>query len=643
MKKVLWLAGWIFFSVSLLAQEDTLHIDEVVVTAERSPVKLANANRQISMISASRIRLMPVLTVHDLLAAVPGVDVRQRGPEGVQADVSVRGGTFDQVLVMVDGIKISDPQTGHHNFSLSLPLSSVTRMEVLKGGASRVLGPDAFSGAVNLITRLPDTSFVGTEAACGQYGSYNVGATGGLHAGKFRALADIRHNTSKGYRENTDFGITQAFFRGQYRGVHSAVDVLAGYLDKEFGANGFYSPAFPDQYEKFRTGLGAVRFSTGKKVKYEQTVYWRRAWDEFRLFRDKADAPAWYKKHNYHRTDVAGTEMKLTIPEKSGRTNLGLEVRQEGIRSTVLGDMTSDSLPVAGVEGVWYNRRKVRSVFSGYLEQQVVIRRFSASGGFLLNHTGNYNWKLYGGLDMGYRIGERLRAFAAINQSLRYPTFTDLYYQSPVNKGNPNLKPEEALTTEGGIRMPGKVVFISAGIYVRKGRDLIDWVRKADSLQWHTMNHTRLTTAGFELSALLDVQQLTGNPRSWLKQVRLSWSFADASKQSGDYLSKYAMDYLRHQVILGVQHRLPGDIEVYWQFILHDRAGNYQKYPSGEIISYNPYLLTNVRFDYTFHSLNVFLNVSNLFNTFYVDIGNLPAPGIWITGGIKVEVKRRKL
>ena len=639
MKKLCYIIiGYLFISTMVTGQQDTLHLKEVTVTVARSPLKIANANREVTLITAGRVCLMPVSSVEDLLATVPGVDLRERGPDGVQADVSIRGGTFDQVLVMIDGLKISDPQTGHHNFGLPVSLSSLSRIEVLKGGASRVLGPDAFSGAVNLITVLPDTSFWGVKAAGGQYGWYDAGVSGGVHKGHFRALMDVQHKASKGYRDNTDYGITHMFFSGQYRHARTKVDVLAGWLHKGFGANGFYSPAFPDQYERFRAGLAAIRFTTGDKVRYEQSVYWRRAWDEFRLFRQQEGAPLWYKGPNYHRTNIAGTELKLLIPERVGRTNIGIELRQEGILSTMLGEKTHDSLAVAGVENVWYNHRKTRNVLSAYVEQQIITDRFSASGGFLLNRTGDYHWKLYGGLDIGYRLGEKIRFFSAVNQSLRYPTFTDLYYHSPVNLGNPDLKPETALTLEGGFRYPGKTWSASAGLYVRKGKNLIDWVKKADALPWHTLNHTSLTTTGWELSALLDVHHLTGRNRYWLEQIRLSWTYATASKQNDKDLSKYALDYLHHQFILGVRHALPGHIEAWWQFIFRDRAGNFQSYPSGAVVAYKPYFLTDVRFTYPVWHLACFLDISNMFNTTYVDIGNLPAPGIWITGGIKLKM-----
>ncbi len=571
---------------------------------------------------------------------MPGVDIRQRGPEGVQADLSLRGGTFDQALVMIDGIPVDDPQTGHHDLNVPVPLDAIASVEVLKGGASRLLGPAAFSGAVNLVTRLPETTFLSTDLTYGQHSYYNGGFAGGIVSGNFSSRAEIRHIASAGYRDNTDFDITQIFLQGHYGNDHTSLDLLGGWLDKGFGANGFYSPAFPDQYERYRSGLGALRFATGRRLRYEQSLYWRRGRDEFRLFRHRDEAPPWYTDHNYHRTDVVGTDLKLLVPENFGRTTLGLEVRREAILSNVLGEPSADSVPVRGTDGVWYDRRKRRDIFSLYAGQRVHAGRFSASGGVLLNSTTDYGWKLYGGLDMGYRVGERWRLFAGINQSLRYPTFTELYYHSPVNMGNPDLLPEEALTAEAGVRKGGRILSGEAALFFRRGRELIDWVRTADTLPWQAMNHTRLNTLGAELSGRLDIAAWRHNPHYWLREIRFSYAFATADKESNGYLSKYAMDYLHHQAALQVFHTLPGGIEAFWQFILRDRAGNYQEYPSGVITAYKPYFLANLRLSYEAWMMKIFLDISNMLNTSYVDAGNLPAPGIWVMGGVRLKVER---
>ena len=631
---------WVFLPAIVSAQEDTLHLEAVTVTTAEPQVQLPAANRSLFLLGDTLLRQLPVASLQEALLTVPGVDIRQRGSQGVQADLSVRGGTFDQVLVLVDGIPVSDPQSGHHDLNVPVPFSAISGVEVLKGGAARMLGPDAFTGAVNLITRLPERSFFSTDLSYGQYGYYDAGLSGGVHAGRFSGLADLRHSASAGYRDNTDFAVTQMFLRGRYGNDRTSLDVLGGGLDKGFGANGFYSPAFPDQYERYRSGLGAMRFSTGRKIRYRQSVYWRRGRDEFRLFRNRDEAPAWYKQHNYHRTDVAGTEAKLLIPERWGRSTLAAAYRRESILSTLLGETSGDSVAVPGTDGVWYNHRKKRDVFSLSANQRLVIRRFSFSAGFLLNRTGDYDWKLYGGADAGYRVTERWHLFASVDQSLRYPTFTELYYSSPVNVGDLALLPEKALTAEAGVRYEGSIFSASAALWFRKGRELIDWVRTADTLPWQAMNHAEINSVGAEIRGALDVARWRNDPHYWLRTVRFSYAYTAADKEKCACLSKYVLDYLHHQATLAIQHALPGPGTASWQFIVRDRAGEYQEYPSGTIVPYDPYFLTNLRISYHVSVVDLFLDLSNMFNTSYVDIGNLPAPGIWVRGGVKMKLER---
>jgi len=630
----------LLWPAAVAAQPDTLHLEAVTVTTALRQGELPRAVRMVTLLPDTLLQAMPVTSLQEALLTVPGADIRQRGPQGVQADLSIRGGTFDQVLVMVDGIPVSDPQSGHHNLNIPVPLTSIAAVEVLKGGASAQLGPDAFSGAVNVVTRLPQENYFETDLTYGQYGYYNAGFSGGIRQGRFSAMADVHHSASAGYRDNTDFVITQTFLRARYGSDHTWLDLLGGWTQKAFGANSFYSPAFPQQYEEFSAGLGALRFTAGRKVQYRQSVYWRRGRDLFTLFRH--DAPAWYAGPNYHRTNTAGTDMQLIIPERIGKTRIGIEYRQENILSTVLGEETADTVAVPGA-GVWYDHRAKRNIFSAYAGQKILAGRFSVSGGLLLNRTGDYDWKVYGGLDVAVRVGERWRLFAALNQSLRYPTFTDLYYHDPAHAGNPALKPEKALTLEGGVRKNGEVLQAAAGVYVRKGEKLIDWVRGADSLRWHSMNHTSLTTTGLELSAALDVRRWTGNAHCWLRRISFSYAFATADKESGAYLSKYVMDYLHHQAVLQADHLLPGKISAWWQFILRDRAGSYQDYPSGDIIPYEPSFLVNVRISYHLWLTDIFVNINNLLNTNYVDNGNLPAPGIWVSGGVRMKLEARRL
>ncbi len=106
----------------------------------------------ITILSRKDIANIPVQTTAELLGYIEGVDLRQRGPNGVQADIQIQGGTFDQVLVLIDGVRLTDPQTGHHMLNLMVPPEAIERIEIIKGAAARRYGMNALSGVVNIVT-----------------------------------------------------------------------------------------------------------------------------------------------------------------------------------------------------------------------------------------------------------------------------------------------------------------------------------------------------------------------------------------------------------------------------------------------------------------------------------------------------------
>ncbi|NOY36676.1 MAG: TonB-dependent receptor [Chlorobi bacterium] len=635
--KLYHMALWLFMPgiLPLSAQTDTVALEQVVVSAGRITETLPTVNRSVTVVSADRIASLPAISVNGILEGIPAVDVRERGPLGVQADVQIRGGTFDQTLVMLDGFPVNDPQTGHHNFNLPVSLAAIDRIEVLRGAASRVLGPGAFSGAVNVMLRRPEHSFFDGNFTGGQHGLFQANVTGGMKEGPVSLLGNVSRTVSNGYRPNTDFYDTRALVRlAADTGVFH-ISLLAAWLDKAFGANSFYTPAFPDQYEAYRTWFTGLKYETGKKIRFRQSVWWRRSFDRFELFR--SNPPPWYTTHNYHSTDITGTGINLLIPWKGGQTSFGLDLKREKIRSNILGTFTGDSVPVPGEPAGFFTRSASRDILDLYLEHRLRWKRFTVTGGSMINHTSGYDWKAYGGIEAGYRLAKNIHLYTSVNQALRYPTFTDLYYNGPTNTGNPDLKPEESVTLEGGFRYLGAGIRASASLFNRRGKNLIDWGRISDTLKWQSMNLTDLHTTGIEMEINMDFRTITGNSRFYLEEVSLSWYYANAAKSSGNYISKYILDYLNRQLTAVVRHRLAGPVSVNWSFRIQDRAGSYTDYPSGMEIPYAPFFLTDVRFPVAMKHFEATLDIRNLFDTEYMDLGNIPMPGRWVSGTVTVR------
>src|SRR5687767_562266 len=208
----------------------------VVVTAAAVPVELGSVTRTLSIITREEIAELPVHSVADVLRLVASVDVRARGIRGVQTDFAVRGANFGQMLVLVDGVRLNDAQSGHHNGDIPVPLDAVERIEILYGPGSSLFGADAFGGTVNVITRRsveqPTLALLGgTSALAGGRGQ------AGFERGPMRQVFSGSFERSSGFMYDRDFRTAIARSRTS---VGARSTVALSYLGKEFGANNFY-------------------------------------------------------------------------------------------------------------------------------------------------------------------------------------------------------------------------------------------------------------------------------------------------------------------------------------------------------------------------------------------------------------------
>ena len=314
--------------------EPAYELEEMVVTAGRIPTTFSNITRSVVVIGRDDIRTAPVHSVQDLLQYALGVDVRQRGPLGVQADVAVRGGTFEQTLILVDGTKVSDPQTGHHNLDLPLALEDIERVEILKGQGSRLYGPNAFGGVINIITRKREHKAARLEALAGDYGLREGTVSLSHPLGTSSHHLSLSKRTSGGYRAATDFDISTVSYGFSIPIGPGMSDLSFGYMAKEFGANSFYSDKYPNEWENTNTTfLSAGFYLEEDRFSFSSKFHWRRHGDDFLLDRER---PAWYR--NRHTTDLSGVDLLFLFPSRLGTTAFGGEAGKEGIESSNLGN-----------------------------------------------------------------------------------------------------------------------------------------------------------------------------------------------------------------------------------------------------------------------------------------------------------------
>lgn len=610
-----------------------LILDGVVVTASRTPVEAQKSSRIVTLIPKSDIARAPAQNLNDLLRNIPGVDIRQRGPLGTQADISIRGGTFDQTLILLNGVNVTDPQTGHHNLSLPVDIESIERIEILNGPAAKSYGPNAFSGVVNIITGNNRPNNIRSSLLLGQYGLTRASASMSNTAGKLGQFISICRMASEGYIDNTDFSNTSILYQAGYELKSGKIDFQSGYSARNFGANSFYSLKYPEQFESVKTDFVSIRYRNRSAIRIIPVVYLRRNRDRFELKRNDESVP-----FNHHLTTTAGFNLNAWMIHRFGKTSIGADLRNEHILSNVLGNHLSLPVEVRGFENTWYLKSYNRFNTSLYAEQTFSLQRFTGTLGVMAHNNTDYrSFGFYPGIDLSYRLNNHLRLYSSANKTLRIPTFTDMFYRSPVQQGNPHLKPEEAVTIEAGIGYNSGVFKGDINGFRRKGYNLIDWVKDTspDSLIWRSSNHANIIFTGIEASLTMTPAKESTNGR--LQSMRVSYSFLQAAAENDEMLSRYALDYLKHQINISVDFRIAGKLYNSTTFTWRDRNGSWQN-AGGEIVTYEPFWLSDTRLSWIEKQITVFAEASNIFNSRHYDFGGLIQPGIWIRGGITMNL-----
>jgi len=599
---------FLVFTLIAKAQVDTSYnLPDVLIKENRLEMPFSEVSRTVNVLTASQIQALPVQSVNELLLYVAGVDVRQRGPHGVQADVSIRGGTFDQTLVLINGVKLSDPQTGHHSMNLPVDLDNIERIEVLKGPGARIYGQNAFSGAINIVTKTPEEQFFKVAAQVGQNELGGVQFSAAFPKGDFSQYVSFSKDFSAGYRYNTDYDITNVFYQNGYQKGHHELKFMAGYTDRRFGANGFYaSPEATDQYEEVQTSIAALDYTYEVgNWSLNPRLFWRRNEDEYVFVRSN---PSIYR--NLHIGNTVGLEAHATNRNKLGATGIGLEVANVALRSNNLG-----------------NRERVRA--SLFLEHrfQLLDGLLDLTPGLSVNHFSDFDTKVFPGIDVGVRLNEQLKLFANAGYTYRVPTFTDLYYEDPVNLGNPNLQPEQAFSYEAGAKVNLGGANLQASYFFRRGFDLIDWTREADSLQWKPFNLSELDAQGIDINGEIFFPVFT-NANSVVQRLRLGYTYIDAELiENEGVTSRYVLENLDHQLVAGLEYRIG-------KRFFHSVMFRYTSR-----VSLEDYYLVDTKLQYRHNALNCFVEASNLFDETYMETNLVTMPGRWVRAGFSYVFK----
>ncbi|HUX43272.1 MAG TPA: TonB-dependent receptor [Terracidiphilus sp.] len=600
------LAGWLAAAACALAaaaQTPSLSapMETLVVLGSATPVPLAESPRAVLVLPVESRELL-VQTPVDVLREDSSLFVEQRGAGGAQSDLVLRGGSFAQTLVLLNGFRINDSQSAHHNLDLPLPLEAIHSIQILEGAGSTLHGEDALSGVVDFLTAAPDHAQLQVRGGAGSFGANEESLlAAGMH-GRWSGRLTADRNFSTGFQPDRDYRNEDAALEGWMGSRLGASDFLFAASDRSFGADQFYGN-FPS-WERTKGWFAGVRQELGAHT--QAAFGFRRHTDEFVLVRGN---PAIYE--NNHIDGSWQASLRHTVAVHAGTLLLlGLESDGDSIRSNNLGVHARN-------RGAGYLDMDLRPAKARW-NLSVGLREEIFSGGA----RSVWSPQLAGSL----RVAGKLKLRASGGYGFRIPTYTDLYYSDPSTVGNPNLKPESAWSGEGGADWsPSRGVALSVTGFFSRQHDAIDYVRTDPSAQWHAVNLSGLHFAGVESSV------------TWIpartQRVRVAWTALHGAQDAlhglqSEYIFNYPVQNI-HASWTWTPNWTRGR-----ELLLTNSVQIAQRYQQSAYPVWNAALARRVG------RLRPYLRLSNLSNTGYQEISGVAMPGRSITGGVEIQLDR---
>jgi len=564
-------------------------LDSITIESTRIDLPFKENSRTISIITAEVIEGSPATNLAELLQQEAGIDIRRQGIYGMQADLYIRGGSFDQTLLLIDGIKVEDPQTGHHTLNIALPLEVIKRIEIIKGPAARIFGQNAFTGAINIVTKTNGDLKNNVGFQLGSYNQQHATATLGKSLDNASVMGHASINSSEGYRYNTDFQNQNYFLKSSFNTKTTPIDVIATFSERKFGGNQFYAINAKEQYEETQSSL--VGISTIIKrgdLKISPQLYWKRNQDMYLYIRNN---PSVYR--NLHISNKVGIQINSSYSSSIGVTGFGIDVAKVKMNSNRLG-----------------NRERWMGNF--FLEHRFSLldNKLDVTPGVAVNYFSEFDFNAFPGIDLGYRINDSFRVYANAGYTYRVPTYNDLYYVGRQDIGNENLVPERAISEEIGLKYFGNKLNASVAFFNRDSDNLIDYTKENEDDKWQSNNLKRLNSNGIEaqLSSPFKLGQYT-------QSLSLGYTYLneDLGTVKSNF-SKYVINSLNQHLTANIKTQFSKNFSQSVVYKFADRA-------NGE-----NYSVVDVQLKLMINTLELTLTGNNIFNASYIETGIVPMP-----------------
>jgi vitamin B12 transporter len=627
------LLGMLLLTLIANAQNE-VDLDPITVTSSVSPIATSKTGRNIITIKGETFNDLPVNSIDELLRYLPGLEVQARGPMGVQSDFVIRGGTFQQVLVILDGMRLNDPLTGHFNNYIPITSAEIERIEVLKGASSAIYGSEAVGGVVHIITksfaaRKEKQQTGSAQVAVGEYGLINGNIGGFYNNGKTAIGAGFQTNNANGQQQRGIKGFfnlhTVSASISHHINDHWQVALRSGYDDRKFAAQNFYSKSIAD--------------SADERV----TSFWNTLRIGYQKNSNKLTLHAGYKKaeDNFVFNSVT--------PANINNSRIWQSLLQYEHRFNSTSVLTT---------GTQYVNKQLTSNNRGN-HQETLLAGFATFNNtfndvFTIAPAIRLDWneargaELVPQLNLSYRL-EVFQLRGSIGKTIRDADFTERYNNynrtntpNLQSIGNPDLEAERSLSYEAGVDLfASKQLKVSATYFKRDQEKLIDYVltpynqisRKENLIVGNTYalakNIAEVTTSGVET----DIQYVLSlsNNRSFLGNVGLVWLNSESSEAVPSF---YIASHARFQTNFTLQYTT--------QRFRVSTSGIYKKrdeQPGTAFISTisGDYFVLNGKAEVLFskQKLGIFTQVDNIFDEKYSDLFGAQMPGRWLLLGAK--------
>jgi len=615
--------------------------ETMVVLGSATPVPLTESQRSVDVLPVQG-QSLAAESPQDFLRGDSSIFLEERGGGGGQADIVMRGGSFEQTLLLLNGFRINDAQTSHHNLDLPTPMDAIDSIQSLEGAGSTLHGVDALSGVVDFLTAAPDHDSLFVRAGEGSFQSNEETLVGGATRGSWSGRVVAERNFSTGFaatpgytaptytgacspqlcQNDRDYRNEDASAEGWVGSRLGVTDLLFASSDRSFGANQFYGAY--NSWERTKGWFASARQELGGHT--VAAFGYRRHTDDFVLWRND---PAGYENNHIDGSWQGSLGQTLTV-RKDSVLLMGLEADGDSINSFNFSNLNSSGL----VERSFALGVHARNRGAGYvdLDLRPAKRRWSLSAGareeiFSGGARAVFSPELAGSL----RVAKQLKLRASGGYGFRIPTYTDLYYSDPSTLGNASLKPESAWSSDGGADWaPSAKLTLSATGFFSKQHDTIDYVKSTTLPNpylpagcpgniWCADNLNGFGFSGVET-------RLTWIPRK-SQTVRIAWTGVHGAQSAlhgleSEYVFNYPVQNIRASWSAALGH----------DFVLTNAVQIAERYQQ------TAYPVWNATVTHDTGKLRPYLRLTNLGNTGYQEITGVNMPPRTIMGGVALQL-----